>query len=161
MLCMEGLIYNSQYWLTWDPIKNTNQDCHTLQSTLVNVTHWLPHHLCTLKSSLNSKHQDISNYKMVSCLWEVNALLHAMHILMCWTQRRKRTINVNPILTRGSTEVHGHIHKGLPVESILSHINTVHSLTSHFFKCHFNITLQFTTTCSKWFLPFIFSTKTL
>jgi len=106
--------------------------CHPLTTSL-------PHHLCTLKLSLNSKHQDISNYTTVSCLWEVNALLNAVHILMCWTQGRR--INVNPILTPGSTEVYGYLHKGLPVGSILSHINTIHSLTSYFFKCHFNITL--------------------
>lgn len=126
--------------------------CHPLTTSL-------PRHLYTLKLSLNSKHQDISNYTMISCLWEVNALLHAVHILRRYVQERRR-INVNHILAPWTTEVYGHIDKDLPVDSILSQINTAHTLTPYFCMCHFNITLQFTTTCSKWFLPFMFSTKT-
>jgi hypothetical protein len=39
MLCVEGLIHNSQYWLTRYSVEHTNQDCDTSQSTLVDVIH--------------------------------------------------------------------------------------------------------------------------
>jgi hypothetical protein len=56
-------------------------------------------------------------------------------------------------------KVYSHIHIGLPVDFILSQVNTVHTLTSHFFKGHLNVTLQFMPRDFKQFLSFRFEPK--
>jgi len=51
------------------------------------------------------------------------------------------------------------VHMRLPMDPILSQINSVHNLASSFLKFHLNIIFTATPTSPKWSLPFRFSNQ--
>ena len=56
---------------------------------------------------------------------------------------------------------HYHVHNILPLVPILNQINSVYIFPSYFFKVHFSTVLPSAAVFSKWFLPLVFSSKTL
>jgi hypothetical protein len=50
--------------------------------------------------------------------------------------------------------VYHHVHKNLPLVSVLSHMHPFHILPTYFPKIHFNIILPSLSRCSEWSLPF-------
>jgi hypothetical protein len=54
-----------------------------------------------------------------------------------------------------------HVHKNLPLDPILSHMNIVHTLTSYFQHIYLNIIFPSVLRSPKWPLPFRFYNKSL
>jgi hypothetical protein len=96
-----------------------------------------------------------------SRIWHLSEIVKQfLHELNSFWQANSHSVSWEIKRSSWNSKVHYRVHKTPPVGPVLLQMNPVHTLTSYYYKIHFNITLPFLNSSSKWRLPFGVSDQT-